>query len=318
MSQETEGILDRRRLRRKLGLWRGLAIIAAVFAFAAVAVVGTGANDLAQQDHIARIEIDGLITENRKQIELLKSIAQDDSVKGVIVFVNSPGGTTTGGEALFENLRKISAKKPVVAQFGTIAASAAYIAGLATDHIIARGNTITGSVGVIMQWPQFNGLLDKIGVKMNTVKSGDLKAEPSPFSDISPETKQLLENMIDESKKWFVGLVESRRKVSAQAIPGLLQGRVYSGREALKYKLIDEIGGEGAARLYLVNKRKLSAGLKVIDRKPKKELGWPFGESAHANNFVSALASWLGLDTLAGIPARHANGMMSVWQPSGN
>ena len=176
MTQETEGILDRRRLRRKLGLWRGLAIVAGVLALGALALVGSGAQNLVKQDQIARIAIEGMITEDRKQIALLKSLANADHVKGVIVFVNSPGGTTTGGEAIYRNLRDISKKKPVVAQFGTVAASAAYIAGLGTDHIITRGNSITGSVGVIMQWPEFTGLLDKLGVKMNTVKSGSLKS----------------------------------------------------------------------------------------------------------------------------------------------
>ena len=125
MTQETEGILDRRRLRRKLGLWRGLAIVAAMLALGALALIGGGAKQLVKQDQIARISVEGVITEDRKQIELLKSVTKADHIKGVILFVNSPGGTTTGGEALFRQLRALSEKKPVVAQFGTVAASAA-------------------------------------------------------------------------------------------------------------------------------------------------------------------------------------------------
>ncbi|MFY0615632.1 MAG: signal peptide peptidase SppA [Hyphomicrobiaceae bacterium] len=314
MTQETEGILDRRRLRRKLGLWRGLAIVAGMLALGALALIGTGARDLVKQDQIARVTVEGLITENRKQTELLKKLTKADHIKGVILFVNSPGGTTTGGEALYRNLRDLAAKKPVVAQFGTVAASAAYIAGLGTDHIVARGNSITGSVGVIMQWPELTGLLDKIGVKMNTVKSGSMKAEPSPFKPLDEENRRLLDEMIAESHKWFLGLVRDRRKVDTAAIPGLLKGRVYSGREALRYKLVDEIGGEEEARNYLIDKRKVSADLKVIDWKPKQELDWPF-PNATANYLLRALAGWLGAGTLGDVRPGGLDGMLSVWHP---
>lgn len=317
MTQETEGILDRRRLRRKLGLWRGLAIVAAVLAVGALALIGGGAKQLGKKEQIARITVEGVITENRKQIELLKSVAKADHVKGVILFVNSPGGTTTGGEALFRGLRAIAEKKPIVAQFGTIAASAAYIAGLGTDHIVARGNSITGSVGVIMQWPEFTGLLDKIGVKMNTVKSGTLKAEPSPFKPIDDENRKILDEMIAESQRWFLGLVKDRRKIDTAAVPGLQQGRVYSGREALRHKLVDEIGGEDEARKYLVEKRKVPKNLKVIDWKPKNDLEWPFA-NAMTNYLIKALAGWLGAGTLQVLPQSSLDGMLSIWHPQKN
>ncbi len=314
MTQETEGILDRRRLRRKLGLWRGLAIVAAMLALGALALVGGGAKQLVKQDQIARISVEGMITEDRKQIQLLESVTKADHIKGVILFVNSPGGTTTGGEALFRQLRNLSAKKPVVAQFGTVAASAAYIAGLGTDHIVARGNSITGSVGVIMQWPEVTGLLDKVGVKMNTVKSGSMKAEPSPFKPLDAENRQILDEMIEESHRWFLNLVRERRKVDTAAIPGLRKGRVYSGREALRYKLVDEIGGEEEARKYLVDKRKVAANLKVIEWKPRQDLEWPFS-GATANYLLKTLAGWLGAGTLTNLPSSGLDGMLSVWQP---
>lgn len=317
MTQETEGILDRRRLRRKLGLWRGIAVVAGVLALGALALIGSGAQNLVKRDQIARVTIEGVITEDRKQIELLRSIANADHVKGLIVFVNSPGGTTTGGEAVYRNLRDISKKKPVVAQFGTIAASAAYIVGLGTDHIVSRGNTITGSVGVIMQWPEFTGLLDKVGVKMNTVKSGSLKAEPSPFKPLDDENRKILDDMIAESQRWFVGLVQTRRNVDTATIPGLLEGRVYSGREALQHKLIDEIGGEDEARSYLVAKRNVPADLKVIDWKPKTERNWPF-TNAIANSLLQGLAALLGSGTLTSLSSSGLDGMVSVWYPSKN
>ena len=178
MHPEVESVLDRRRLRRGLSVWRGLGIAAVALAIGAVAMNSETLMDLTAEPQIARIAIEGTILENRDQLAMLKRIKENKSVKGLIVFVNSPGGTTTGGEALYEGLRDVAKEKPVVAQFGTVAASAGYIVGLGTDHIVARGNTITGSIGVIAQWPEFSEVLSKIGVKMNEVKSGELKAQP--------------------------------------------------------------------------------------------------------------------------------------------
>lgn len=318
MTQETEGILDRRRLRRKLGLWRTLAVIAGILFVGTMALFSSGgANKLVQKAQIARVTLEGMITEDRKTIQLLKRIAEADHVKGVIVFVNSPGGTTTGGESLYQGLRDISARKPVVAQFGTIAASAAYMAGLGTDHIVARSNSITGSVGVLMQWPQVTELLDKLGIKMNTVKSGNLKAEPSPFSELDQENRALLNQMIEESQRWFLNLVRERRQIDTAAVPGLEAGRVYSGREALDYKLVDEIGGEGEAVKYLVEKRKVPANLEVKDWKPKNDLDWPFSNALarYMIRITGALLGGVG-DNWSPLPASGLEGLVSLWQPS--
>ena len=137
--------------------------------------------------------------------------------------------------------------KPVVAQFGTVAASAAYIAGLATDHIVARGNTITGSVGVIFQWPEVSQLLDKLGVKMNEIKSGPLKANPSPFQPLDEAGKAAAEQMVAESQRWFVGLVATPPRHRHRERRRPRAGPRLSGREALANKLVDQIGGEPEA-----------------------------------------------------------------------
>jgi protease-4 len=269
MTLETEAILDRRRLRRIISFWRGLLILG----IAAALAIGVGllspGGTFGASDQIARITVSGIITDSQSQNRLLKRLAEARHVKGVIVDINSPGGTTTGGEALYEGLRKIAETKPVVAQFGTVAASAAYITGLASDHIVARGNTITGSVGVIVQWPELSGLLDKVGVKMNEIKSGPLKSTPSPYAPIDERSRKLTEEMIAESQAWFVGLVEKRRGIVPAAVPGLVEGRVFSGRDALRHKLVDEIGAEAEAVRWLEEQRGVKKGLKIVDWKPK-------------------------------------------------
>ena len=320
MSLETEAVLDRRRLRRSMSFWRAAAVLAAVLAVGVLSFLAAGGteNPVFERRQIARVTIEGLITENREQLRLLQRLGENDRVAAVILFVNSPGGTTTGGEALFEAIRALSDKKPVVAQFGTIATSAAYIAGLATDQIIARGNTITGSVGVIFQWAEVSELLGKLGVKMNEIKSGPLKAEPSPFHPLEPAGRETTERMVAESMRWFRGLVADRRKVDTSAIPGLEQGRVFSGREALEHKLIDGIGGEKEVVAYLADKKGIARGLKVVDWKPKRGDGLgAFGMLGRAIGTVFGLAGfgggWLGDESP--LAALSASGLVSVWQP---
>lgn len=319
---ETETILDRRRLRRSISLWRGAGIAALALAAGAVSFSGKTLSKWSGEKQIARVTIEGTITESREQLQMFKDIAESDAVEGVLLFVNSPGGTTTGGEAIYEALREIAKKKPVVGQFGTIAASAGYIAGLGTDHIVARGNTITGSIGVIVQWPEFVQLLDKLGVKINEVKSGVLKAAPSPFEPMTEESKKVIEAMIGDGFKWFIGLVESRRGIKADGIPGLVEGRIFSGREALDVKLVDQIGGEAEAVAWLKDVKKVSKDAKVVDWKPEAAASSGYGLFGGAADGVAYLfgnrAGELARAVLRGreTSGLALDGLLSVWHPS--
>jgi protease-4 len=317
MTAEIDAVLDRRRIRSRLVMWRALAVTAIVVALFTISAAG---DQLWQQfgaKQIARVTIEGTILENRDQLQLLKKIGDASNVKGVLVFVNSPGGTTTGGEALFEALRNLAKKKPVVAQFGTIAASAGYIVGLGADYIVSRANTITGSVGVLIQWPELSQMLDKLGVKVNEIKSGDLKAVPSPFQPLSEEGQKVTKSMIDEGFRWFLSLVEARRNVNPSSIPGLEQGRVFTGREALQLKLVDAIGGEDEAVDWLRTKHNVDKDAKVVDWKPEAASSW--GLFSSAGPFFERLvgSSWLGRvmgrDATLGL-----DGLVSVWHPSEN
>lgn len=318
--QETETVLDRRKIRRSLSFWRALGIAAAALAFGAFALGTDKLSNISGIKQIARVTIEGTITENRDQLKMLKSIADADHVAAVLLFINSPGGTTTGGEALYQALRNIAKKKPVVAQFGTVAASAGYIVGLASDHIVARGNTITGSIGVIIQWPELVGLFEKLGVKVNEVKSGPLKASPSPFERLDEAGRQVAQNMVNDGFRWFTSLVEERRKVKADSIDGLLQGRIFSGREALSVKLIDSIGGEDEAILWLQEKRNIDKALEVVEWKPKPEGSYGLSGS------MSRAAGSMVADGLSGFAERisastlfnslRLDGLVSVWHLS--
>lgn len=312
---EADAIAALRSARRTLSRWRTAAFIAIAVAVVALAVAGGIASGTLSKysDHIARVEISGLITGDEKTLELLEKISKEKHVKALIVHIDSPGGTTAGSEAIYEALRAVAGKKPVVSTMGTVAASGGYITAIATDHIVARGNTITGSIGVIFQWAQVQELLKSFGVKMETIKSGELKAEPNLFKEPSPKVREVTRQMVLDSFDWFVSLVAERRKLTKARALELADGRVYTGRQALKVKLIDEIGGRRQAKAWLVAERKISSKLKIVD--------WKVEDDSLTGVFSTALgraaAAAFGLN--ADIIKRHADklkldGLMSVWQ----
>ncbi len=172
---------------------------------------------------------------------------------------------------------------------------------------------------MIMQWPEVSELLGKLGIKMNEIKSGPLKATPSPLDEAG---RRVTEDMIRESQGWFLDLVRTRRQVDTAAIPGLEQGRVYSGREALRHKLVDEIGGEADALEWMQEKKKVPKGLKIIDWKPRRGSDWPaisaiFGGAGRTMS-EAARGAVAELVDEAGLGAMRLDGLVSVWQPRKN
>ncbi len=263
MTTEAELIVDRRRLKRRVTFWRIAAVVLA--AAGLMALLWTPGGFEKYEYHIARVHIDGLITGDQATLELLRSISEASAVKAVIIRIDSPGGTTSGSEAIYEEIRKIAKVKPVVAVMDTVAASGGYITAIAADHIVARGNTITGSIGVIFSFPEISRLLDTLGIKMEEIKSGELKAEPSPYRPVSDKVRAVSNEMVQDSFAWFTGLVAERRKLPLEGVKILADGRVYTGRQALKVKLIDEIGDEENAIAWLEKEEKVAPGTKVVN-----------------------------------------------------
>lgn len=318
MLEQADLIVDRRKLKRGLIKWRLLTVGFALLALLATTLFNSKfAAKLGIHDQIARVEISGIIVEDRARGTMLKQIAANPSVKAVLVKFNSPGGTTTGGEELYLQLRELAETRPVVAVFGTMATSAAYMAGVAADHVVARGNSITGSVGVIMQWAEVSGMMGKLGIEMNEMKSGSLKAVPTPFAPLSDEGRALTQAMIDESHKWFVDLVVDRRKINPEQIDGFMKGRIFSGRQALIDGLIDEIGGEDQALDWLYSKKNIAKHLPVMDWQEKKDV--PSGIFSKASSFAAGMLGFElqpMVDSLAqrGLVSSHSMQLISKWR----
>jgi len=315
---EAETVIERRRLRRRLTLWRLLAVVLAVLF---IALLATGNQRFAGSGsflpHIARVSVSGIITDDQKMIELLDKVGKSSQVRAVILDVNSPGGTTTGGEAMYDAIRQLAEKKPVVAVCGTLATSAAYIVALATDRIFVYGNTITGSVGVIFQWADVSELMKTLGVKVEEIKSGPLKAVPNPFQPADEKARAVGEEMVQEAKVWFVDLVAKRRKIEPGSVPGLTDGRIYSGRQAVELKLVDEIGDEKDAKRWLQKERAVTPGLSVVEWKPKTESGgalsWLFGSIGSLLGISAANFASLFGQVSEGL---RLDGLVSLWHPA--
>ncbi len=321
MSLEAEALADRRYLKRHLSIWRiGAIVFLVLLIISLILGLGLAPSSWLTPDQIARVSVKGLITDDVKFRNLMADIKKTDSVRAVILHINSPGGTTTGGEALFASIRDVSSVKPVVAVFGTVATSAAYLIGIASDYVISRGNTITGSIGVIVQWAEVTDLLGKIGVKMESVKSGSLKAAPSPFEPTTEEARKVTLELVEESQKWFNDLVVERRKIAPDVLANLTSGRIFTGRQALKLKLIDKIGGEEAAVKWLETNKGLAENMNIVNW--RAESSGPLGIFSSLNNIRNIL-SGLKLEKLANFvklqekfDILQLDGLISVWHPS--
>src|SRR5665213_2804295 len=264
MSLDADAIVDRRRMRRKLTFWRVTAAIVAIFVVIGAAAVLAPSRWTGDGDYIASIRISGLIRGNQDRVEALDRLARSHA-KAVIVHVDSPGGTTAGSQELFDALRALQAKKPMVVVVDGLAASGAYIAALSAEHIVAQDTSLVGSIGVLFQYPNFTQLLKTVGVQVEEIKSSPLKAAPNGFEPTSPEARAAIAAIVLDSYAWFKGLVKERRHLDDSQLGQVADGRVFTGRQAVGLKLIDSLGNESTALDWLAKEKKVPAGTPVRD-----------------------------------------------------
>ena len=308
-----EYFVDRKKLSGQITFWRVATIVAAVVAVLALGLRFSGALS-ASSEHIARVEIKGLITGDERTLKVLRDVA-DSKAAAAIISINSPGGTTEGSEVLYEEIRRLAAKKPTVAVAGAMAASGAYIAALGADRIFAHGNSLVGSIGVLVQYPNVSGLMDKLGVKLESIKSSPLKAAPNGLEPTSDEARAAMAALVADSFSWFKGLVRTRRGLTDDELAKVSDGRVFTGREGASLKLVDALGGQREAIAWLETEKGVAKDLPVRDWEP---------ESSFAGlRLTSLAAAALGAPSLAAAlreasdeAGGSVDGLMSVWQVS--
>jgi protease-4 len=321
-SLDADQIVDRRRMRRKLTFWRVVAVLALVLAVGGAAYISQrGSLTSITAGSIARVKISGLIRGNQDRVEALERLGRS-SARAVIVHIDSPGGTTAGSEQLHDALVQLKAKKPMVVVVDGLAASGGYIAALASDHIIAQSSSLVGSIGVLVQYPNFTDLLKTIGVKVEDVKSSPLKAAPNGFEPTSPEARAALAAIVMDSYEWFRGLVRNGRKLEGPALERVTDGRVFTGRQALELRLVDELGNEKTALAWLQREKGISATTPVRDYR----LSPRFSEFSFLHLAAVSLLDMAGWTSLArrmeestmfgSVEKLNLDGLLALWHPS--
>jgi len=321
MSLDSDVIVDRRRMRRKLTFWRVTAVLVAIAAvvIVGVAVTRSGTTALATAGSIARIKIEGLIRSDNDRIDALERL-ENSSAAAVVVHINSPGGTTAGSEQLYDALTRLKAKKPMVVVVEGLAASGGYIAALASDHIVAQQTSLVGSIGVLFQFPNFSGLMKTVGVQVEEVKSSPLKASPNGFEPTSPEARAALDSLVKDSYAWFRGMVQTRRGMDAALLDKVADGRVFTGRQSVDLRLIDQLGDEKTGIAWLVAEKKVKADLPVRDF----SLAPKFSDFTFLRAATSVALDAVGLNTIAkqfgvgqALEQFSLDGMLALWRPAG-
>ena len=324
MSLDADYIVDRRRMRRKLTFWRILAVLVAIVAVVAVTSrlsrSGLGLSE-ATGTYVARVAIRGIIRNDQERTEALERLAKSQA-RAVIVHIDSPGGTAAGAEQLYDSLRAVAGSKPMVVVVDGLAASGGYIAALSADHVVARSAGLVGSVGVLFQYPNFTDLLKNVGVKVEEVKSSPLKAAPNGFEPTSPEARAALEAIVKDSYAWFRGLVKDRRRLDDAAVEQVADGRVFTGRQALTLKLVDELGGEDTAVAWLAKEKNIDPKWPVRDWRLRPR----FADLDFIHLGTAAVLDAVGLRSLAqhledsgavqAIEKLNLDGLLALWHPS--
>ena len=304
MALDADTIVDRRRMRRKLTFWRVFAILivigAVVAVGAALRVPGTDVLTGQASGSIARVTITGLIRGDQERVEALERLGKSRA-RAVIVHINSPGGTTSGSEQLHDSLMRLKEQKPLVVVVDGLAASGGYIAAVAADHIVALETSLVGSIGVLFQYPNVADLLKTLGVKIEEIKSSPLKAAPNGFEPTSPEARAAIEAIVSDSYAWFKGMVKARRQLDDEMLQRVADGRVFTGRQGIPLKLVDELGDERTAIAWLAKEKNIDPKTPVRDYRLRDRLGdLPFLHTAIVTS-LDAVRPWIVCSALRGV-----------------
>lgn len=220
--------------------------------------------DVSGEDRVALIRVEGVILDAQQTVGDLKKYAESPTVKAIVLRIDSPGGGVVPSQEIYDEVKRIRSKnnKAVVASMGTVAASGGYYIAAATDRIMANPGTLTGSIGVIMELANFEGLLKKIGVESVVVKSGEHKDIGSPFRKMKEDDRLILQAVMDDVHSQFIEAVAEGRSLDVREVRTLADGRVFTGRQAKAAKLVDELGD-------LEDAIKLAAEMGGIEGEPK-------------------------------------------------
>ena len=303
MSSETDLLIDRRRLKRRLFFWRATAILAVVVCLAVLIRPAASGN------HIARLTVEGEIGDTTRMVRALDAMAEDNSAKSLIVSISSPGGGVYGSVALHDAIARVATRKPVVAVMRAVAASGGFMVAMPARRIFAGPSTLTGSIGVIAQLPEFSGLLAKLGVTAETIVTGPLKDQPNPAHPLSDAGRAYLHGLIGDMFDQFVTIVATGRHMDEAKVREIADGRAFTGRQAMALGLVDQMGTEVDAQHWLESNAGVAKGLSIRTLRTTGR-----AESLFADTLGPLLDRTLKTVLYQGVVL---DGPKALWQPSG-
>jgi protease-4 len=279
----------------------GILLAIGVVFFVLVYLMGVlikGDRLLRQQAKVGVVRIEGVIADSKEIVEQLDEIDENPDVKAVVLRIDSPGGGVAASQEIYQAVRKLQPQRKIVVSMGSIAASGGYMIATVADRIVANPGTITGSISAVMHFADVQELMKKIGVRSSVVKSGKFKDIGSPVRDMTPEERQLLQGIVDDIYDQFVRGIARDRKLSLEKVKSIADGRIFSGRQALELKLVDELGGlqdaiavagrlagiEGKPQILFTEKRKMGLWRYLLENAAEtlkseigKSAGYPRG-----------------------------------------
>ena len=259
-------------VRRKPFLRGCLTVLLVLGGFFVLLLIVSRMDDLpfARGEKVGVIAVSGLISDSEPTIEQLKKFVKDDSVKAIVLRINSPGGGVAPSQEIYEEVKKARAKKPILASMGALAASGGYYIACAAQKVYANPGTITGSIGVIMPFMNVKDLVEKIGLKGMTVKSGVFKDMGSPLRDMTPRERELLQGVVDNVHLQFVNAVADGRNLDREDVLRIADGRIFTGEQAKGLGLVDVLGNLEDAVSDAGKLGKISGEPKVVTSQRKK------------------------------------------------
>jgi len=296
--------------RRRLFFWRTISLITVVII---VYLSFENQEKSSSNGYIANYNISGLLISADDIIEDLEELKSNNEVNSIIISVDSPGGTTVSAEEIYLKLKEVSLVKPTAIVMRNIATSGAYLLSLGGDVIFSRENTITGSIGVLLQWARVDEALSKLGIEVNEVKSGKLKAEPDFFGEIDEDAQKVTKEIIDETFEWFIRIVKVERNLNPSEINTISDGRIFTGRQAIELNLVDEIGDKNDAKIWLVKNKEIDSNSVIIDYGKSKKPSFIELSLANIMDYFNISTPYTGR-IRSNLSLVNNGGLQSVWE----
>ena len=302
MAFSSDALLERLKLKRQLRFWRVVCVLGITILLLLLIERSSEFSNVGSS-YVARINIEGIITDNPNLIQAIERVENDDNAKALLVYLDTPGGTPAGGEAIHNALRHVAKKKPVVALMGSTCASAGYMIAVSAERIYAYNGTLTGSIGVVLQSVELTKLAENLGVTPVLIKSSELKATPNPLEKLTENQENAARVILMDFYDIFVDMVAQGRSMPKENVLPLADGRVFTGRQAVENGLVDAIGGQREALQWLHKSHKLTE-LDVREIKIHSELD---GFLNRGTKMLESIESSASMFT--------HKGMMLLWQP---